>query len=94
MTPERKKEIKDYAFEMRQVEYSYSSLYRKIADLERKLAEAREVIRPFANEMKCIWDTSYDDLEVPARLKIGDLRRAAQWMEDNPTSSLVGKVEI
>jgi len=55
----------------------------RIADLERKLAAAREVIKPFANEMKCIWDISYDDLEVPARIKIGDLRRAAQWMKDN-----------
>ena len=62
----------------------------RIADLERKLAAAREVIKPFARwNLSEHWDGC---LEFVEPLNPGDehspnldsLRQAAQWMKNNP----------
>ena len=65
------------------------NLETRIAELERKLAEAREVIRPFYYAAESLHDDIQDSehfvtADPKARmLSVGELRRAAQWMKDN-----------
>ncbi len=69
----------------------------RIADLERKLDEAREVIKPFADAEECCCPSGTDDFLVAyddflklkeSTLNLGNLRRAAQWMKDNQSEKL------
>ncbi len=55
-----------------------------LADLERKLAEVREVIRPFAISGKRWIHAQHRDLEeIQIYFMVRDLRRAAQWYRDS-----------